>query len=148
MGVFGFVLIIGIFSFVGSFDSNDISYSDTWNLQSNLVRESASASPSSGGYMGNVGSGQTGSYTLEEALELQKRRIESAEANPASGSGIPYQNTNDNTRIDIIQKSDKCDGGYIQIKVEDDVTNIKCGRSLHYQFKTYLPQLAARSPVP
>ncbi len=97
MGVFGFVLIIGIFSFVGSFDSNDISYSDTWNLQSNLVRESASASPSSGGYMGNVGSGQTGSYTLEEALDLQKRRIESAEANPASGSGIPYQNTNDNT---------------------------------------------------
>lgn len=28
-------------------------------------------------------------YTLEEALELQKRSIESAEANPASGSGTP-----------------------------------------------------------
>lgn len=28
------------------------------------------------------------SYTLEEALELQARRIEAAEANPASGSGI------------------------------------------------------------
>jgi len=39
-------------------------------------------------YMGNVGSeGQTGTYTLEEALELQTR---SAEANPASGSGTPY----------------------------------------------------------
>lgn len=42
-------------------------------------------------YMGNIGDeGQTGSYTLEEALELQRRRIESAEANPASGSGTPY----------------------------------------------------------
>lgn len=39
-------------------------------------------------YMGNVGGeGETGSYTLEEALELQRKRIESAEANPASGSG-------------------------------------------------------------
>ena len=42
-------------------------------------------------YMGNIGDqGETGSYTLEEALELQRRRIESAEANPASGSGTPY----------------------------------------------------------
>ncbi len=42
-------------------------------------------------YMGNVGSeGETGSYTLEEALELQRRRIQSAEANPSSGSGTPY----------------------------------------------------------
>ena len=42
-------------------------------------------------YMGNVGeTGQTGTYTLEEALELQRRRIESAEANPSSGSGTPY----------------------------------------------------------
>lgn len=42
-------------------------------------------------YMGNVGGdGETGSYTLEEALELQRRRIESAEANPAAGSGTPY----------------------------------------------------------
>jgi len=40
--------------------------------------------------MGNVGSeGQTGSYTLEEALELQKRRVDSANANPAAGSGTP-----------------------------------------------------------
>ncbi len=42
-------------------------------------------------YMGNVGDkGQTGTFTLEEALELQARRIQSAEANPASGSGTPY----------------------------------------------------------
>ena len=42
-------------------------------------------------YMGNVGSGgETGAYTLEEALEIQRRRVEAAEANPASGSGTPY----------------------------------------------------------
>ncbi len=42
-------------------------------------------------YMGNVGSsGETGTFTLEEALELQKRRVDAAEANPASGSGTPY----------------------------------------------------------
>lgn len=42
-------------------------------------------------YMGNVGSaGETGAGTLEETLELAKRRIEAAEANPASGSGTPY----------------------------------------------------------
>jgi len=41
--------------------------------------------------MGNVGSkGETGSYTLEEALEIQKRRVDAAKANPASGSGTPY----------------------------------------------------------
>jgi len=42
-----------------------------------------SVQPSTGGYMGNVGSeGQTGSYTLEEALEIQKRRIAASEGNP------------------------------------------------------------------
>ena len=42
-------------------------------------------------YMGNVGeAGETGQQTLEETLELAKRRIEAAEANPASGSGTPY----------------------------------------------------------
>lgn len=42
-------------------------------------------------YLGNVGDqGETGSYTLEEALEIQRRRIEAAEANPSSGSGTPY----------------------------------------------------------
>ncbi len=41
-------------------------------------------------YMGNVGSaGETGTYTLEEALALQRARVDSAEANPAAGSGTP-----------------------------------------------------------
>jgi len=41
-------------------------------------------------YMGNVGSeGQTGTFTLEEALELQRRRIELVEAYPDAGSGTP-----------------------------------------------------------
>jgi len=41
-------------------------------------------------YMGNVGSGgETGTFTLEEALELQRRRIEAVEANPEAGSGTP-----------------------------------------------------------
>ena len=35
-------------------------------------------------YMGNVGSdGETGSYTLEEALEIQKRRVEAAACKPS-----------------------------------------------------------------
>ena len=42
-------------------------------------------------YMGNVGSGgETGKHTLEENLELARRRLDAAEANPASGSGTPY----------------------------------------------------------
>jgi hypothetical protein len=46
-------------------------------------------------YMGNVGSqGETGEYTLEEALEIQTRRIESAAANPGAGSGTPYLDAN------------------------------------------------------
>ncbi|QMU54891.1 MAG: VWA domain-containing protein [Nitrosopumilus sp.] len=89
---------MGIFSFVGLSDSDHVSYPDTWNLQSNFAMEPTTTSSGSGGYMGNVGTeGQTDSYTLEEALELQSRRIESAETNPASGSGTPYQNTNDKT---------------------------------------------------
>jgi len=41
-------------------------------------------------YMGNVGSaGETGTYTLEEALALQRARVDSANANPAAGSGTP-----------------------------------------------------------
>jgi hypothetical protein len=40
--------------------------------------------------MGNVGSqGETGKYTLEEALELQRRRIELVEQYPDAGSGTP-----------------------------------------------------------
>ncbi len=42
-------------------------------------------------YLGNVGqAGETGVGTLEETLELAKRKVEAAEANPASGSGTPY----------------------------------------------------------
>jgi len=52
---------------------------------------SAQSSVAFAQYMGNVGSeGQTGSYTLEEALEIQTRRVASADANPATGSGTPY----------------------------------------------------------
>ncbi len=41
-------------------------------------------------YMGNVGDqGQTGTFTLEEALALQRARVDSADANPAMGSGTP-----------------------------------------------------------
>jgi len=41
-------------------------------------------------YMGNVGSqGETGKYTLEEALSLQRARIAAVEANPDAGSGTP-----------------------------------------------------------
>ncbi len=41
-------------------------------------------------YMGNVGSaGETGINTLEEALALQRARVDSANANPAAGSGTP-----------------------------------------------------------
>ena len=46
-------------------------------------------------YMGNVGvEGETGAYTLEEILEIQQRRVETAEANPSSGSGTPYLDAN------------------------------------------------------
>ena len=41
-------------------------------------------------YMGNVGSaGETGKFTLEEALELQRRRVELVRENPDAGSGTP-----------------------------------------------------------
>ncbi len=53
------------------------------------------ASIASAQYLGNVGAeGQTGSHTLEEALEIQKRRVDAADANPASGSGTPYLDAN------------------------------------------------------
>ena len=48
-----------------------------------------------GPYLGNVGpQGQTGSYTLEEALAIQKGRVDAARDNPASGSGTPYLDVN------------------------------------------------------
>ncbi len=41
-------------------------------------------------YMGNVGEGgETGKFTLEEALDLQRQRVESATNNPGAGSGTP-----------------------------------------------------------
>lgn len=50
----------------------------------------------SDGYMGNVGSDDVAdSNTLEESLELARRKIEAADANPASGSGAPFFDTGD-----------------------------------------------------
>ena len=41
-------------------------------------------------YLGNVGdAGETGQQTLEETLELARRKVAAAEANPAAGSGTP-----------------------------------------------------------
>ncbi len=46
-------------------------------------------------YLGNVGdAGETGSLTLEEALELQAARVASAADNPGAGSGTPYLDAN------------------------------------------------------
>lgn len=46
-------------------------------------------------YMGNVGdAGETGVFTLEESLELARRRLDAAEANPGSGSGTPFLDAN------------------------------------------------------
>ncbi len=42
-------------------------------------------------YMGNVGTeGQTGSYTLEEALKLSQARVVKTIENPELGSGTPF----------------------------------------------------------
>ena len=46
-------------------------------------------------YMGNTGGeGETGKYTLEEALKLQRARVDEANANPGTGSGTPYLDAN------------------------------------------------------
>jgi len=37
-----------------------------------------------------AGAGSGGATTLEEQLELAKRKVAAAERNPASGSGTPY----------------------------------------------------------
>ncbi|MGI0040355.1 MAG: ArsR/SmtB family transcription factor [Nitrosopumilaceae archaeon] len=56
-----------------------------------------------GGYMGNVGTGgESGANTLEETLELARRKIEAGEANPATGSGTPYLSTDSFLEIMII----------------------------------------------
>ena len=44
--------------------------------------------PASYAYAGNLG--QAGGTTLEEQLILAERKVEYANANPASGSGTPY----------------------------------------------------------
>jgi hypothetical protein len=44
----------------------------------------------------------TSSYTLEEALEIQKRTIEATESNPASGPGTPMFDVGDLTITLII----------------------------------------------
>lgn len=42
-------------------------------------------------YMGNVGDeGETGARTLEETLELARRKVDIAKDNPSTGSGTPY----------------------------------------------------------
>ena len=42
-------------------------------------------------YLGNVGpEGQTGSYTLEEALKLAQARVVKANESPELGSGTPF----------------------------------------------------------
>ena len=46
--------------------------------------------PASYAYAGNLG--QAGGTTLEEQLILAERKVEYANANPASGSGTPYLN--------------------------------------------------------
>ena len=56
-----------------------------------------------GGYMGNVGTrGESGANTLEETLDLARRKIEAGEANPATGSGTPYLSTDSFLEIMII----------------------------------------------
>ena len=42
-------------------------------------------------YLGNVGSdGSTGKGTIEESLALARLKVQTAEDNPATGSGTPY----------------------------------------------------------
>ena len=42
-------------------------------------------------YLGNVGpEGQTGSYTLEEALKLAQQRVVKANESPVKGAGTPF----------------------------------------------------------
>ena len=81
---------------------------------------------SSGGFMGNVGEG---SYTLEEALELQRRSIE---AGPAHGSALSFDNTRQadysstNIQVDLVDEPDyiKTDGRYIYLVNQNTLTII------------------------
>ena len=52
---------------------------------------SGTVMPAFAQYMGNVDqTGETGVNTLEETLELAKRRVDYAADNPSTGSGTPY----------------------------------------------------------
>ena len=86
------------------------------------------AATTSGGYMGNVGSkGQTGQYTLEEALELQRRSIE---AGPAHSGVTSFEDQTEysttNTQVDLVDEPDyiKTDGKYIYLANQNTLTII------------------------
>ncbi len=60
-------------------------------LASVLVVSLGITSASAQYYGGNVGSeGETGRFTLEEALKLQHARVLAVKNNPGAGSGTPY----------------------------------------------------------
>lgn len=55
------------------------------------VMATGTIAPAFAQYLGSVGeAGETGASTLEETLELAKRRVEAVEAYPSTGSGTPY----------------------------------------------------------
>jgi len=55
------------------------------------VMATGTIAPAFAQYLGSVGpGGETGASTLEETLELAKRRVEATEAYPSTGSGTPY----------------------------------------------------------
>ncbi len=56
-----------------------------------VLFSSGTVLPAFAQYMGNVGqAGETGVNTLEETLELAKRKVDYAADNPSTGSGTPY----------------------------------------------------------
>ena len=81
---------------------------------------------SSGGFMGNVGEG---SYTLEEALELQRRSIE---AGPSHGSVVSFDGaeqadySSTNIQVSLVDEPDyiKTDGRYIYLVNHNTLTII------------------------
>jgi len=69
----------------------------TYDYEPEVTKQEIDESvPEVSGYQGNVGSGgETGTFTLEEALALQQARVASANANPASD----YPLDNDSTSV-------------------------------------------------
>jgi len=56
-----------------------------------LIAPGIGAVYAEGAYLGNVGPlGQTGQHTLEEALKLQKERVDIALQSADKGSGTPF----------------------------------------------------------